>query len=105
VKCYDIIRTQRHLYFVLEFCPHGDLSTYIDEIKTVSEEKAIDMMQQIISGYRYLIENGVLHRDLKPANIMRNGRNLKIADFGFAVKGKKTLLDNISVGTPLYMPP
>jgi len=62
-------------------------------------------MEQIISGCRYLVQNGVLHRDLKPANILRSGNTLKIADFGFAVKGKKTLIDSMSVGTPLYMPP
>lgn len=52
-----------------------------------------------------MIKQGILHRDLKPANILRSGKILKIADFGFAIKGRKTLIDAMSVGTPLYMPP
>lgn len=62
-------------------------------------------MQQIIEGYKYLIQQNILHRDLKPANVLIKGHKLKIADFGFAIKGKKSIIDNISVGTPLYMPP
>lgn len=46
-----------------------------------------------------------MHRDLKPQNILKTGNSLKIADFGFAIKGKKTLIDSMNVGTPLYMPP
>ena len=62
-------------------------------------------MTQIIEGYRYLIHQHILHRDLKPANVLIKGDKLKLADFGFAIKGKKSIIDNISVGTPLYMPP
>ena len=62
-------------------------------------------MTQIIEGYRYLIQQHILHRDLKPANVLIKGDQLKLADFGFAIKGKKSIIDNISVGTPLYMPP
>lgn len=91
----------------MELCPNGDLAQYISDFKEkeIPEWRAIDLMEQIIEGYRYLIQQGILHRDLKPPNILRAGNTLKIADFGFAVKGKKTLIDTMSVGTPLYMPP
>jgi serine/threonine protein kinase len=91
----------------MEWCQNGDLEKYIIDFrdKVIPELKAIELMEQVIQGYRYLVEQGILHRDLKPANILRSGSTLKIADFGFAVKGKKTLIDSMSVGTPLYMPP
>ena len=48
----------------------------------------------------------IIHRDLKPANIMRFGSTWKIGDFGFAVYcNEDFILDQINVGTPLYMPP
>ena len=62
-------------------------------------------MEQILAGYRYLLEEGVIHRDLKPANILRVGNKWKISDFGFAVKSRYGFRDRINVGTPLYMPP
>ena len=42
------------------------------------------MLRDIISGYKYLYENGIIHRDLKPANILLKNGNCKIGDFGFA---------------------
>ncbi len=62
-------------------------------------------MEQVLAGFKYLIEEGVIHRDLKPANILRVGNKWKISDFGFAVKSKYGFKDRINVGTPLYMSP
>lgn len=62
-------------------------------------------MDQIVAGYRYLMQMGVIHRDLKPANVLRIGNKWKISDFGFAVKTKYGFKDKINVGTPLYMAP
>lgn len=50
---------------------------------------------------------GILHRDLKPENIFfieQNRKNIKIADFGFAVALKDSKLMTANVGSPLYMP-
>ena len=65
----------------------------------------MEIMEQVNSGYRYLIEQGIFHRDLKPANILRIGNQWKISDFGFAVKSRYGFKDIINVGTPLYMAP
>jgi serine/threonine protein kinase len=48
---------------------------------------------------------GIVHRDLKPENIlMEDDKNIKLADFGFAVplKGGKS---KQVLGSPLYMAP
>jgi len=44
-------------------------------------------MQQLISGVKYLHEEGVMHRDIKGANLLlsKNGI-LKLTDFGLARK-------------------
>ena len=60
-------------------------------------------MSQIVNGYKYLAKEGILHRDLKPANVLRNGKVWKISDFGFSIRSG-TFVDDINVGTPLYMP-
>lgn len=64
-------------------------------------------MQQIITGYLNFANKQIIHRDLKPANILvTDGRLLKIADFGFAIKTADALKSNkYNVGSPLYMAP
>jgi len=63
-------------------------------------------MKQILTGYKSLYKHQIIHRDLKPANIFLKNGEVKIADFGFAMKsseGKKYC--NYNVGSPVYMPP
>lgn len=71
--------------------------------RRLEEKNVIEIIKQILAGYRYLIQSGILHRDLKPANIFRSGETWKIGDFGFAVR-QTDFKDKINVGTPLYMP-
>jgi serine/threonine protein kinase len=70
------------------------------------ESEAIEMMGQIINGYNQIFNRGIIHRDLKPANIFMRANQIKIADFGFAMKqvdSKK--YSSYNVGSPIYMPP
>lgn len=60
--------------------------SHLSKRKKLDERNAVEIMKQIVSGYKYLIKIGVLHRDLKPANIFRSGNTWKIGDFGFAVR-------------------
>ena len=62
-------------------------------------------MEQIMAGYKYLLEMKVLHRDLKPPNILKSGPTWKICDFGFSLIGKKQFVGELNVGTPAYMAP
>ena len=64
-------------------------------------------MQQIIIGYINFAQKDIIHRDLKPANILiTDTQQLKIADFGFAIKVVDAAKSNkYNVGSPLYMAP
>lgn len=49
---------------------------------------------------------GIVHRDLKPANIFMRNSEIKIADFGFAMKQNDCKkYSSYNVGSPVYMPP
>lgn len=63
-------------------------------------------MQQIIKGYLSIHCNGIIHRDLKPMNIFLKGKELRIADFGFAARAESVREPcTYNVGSPLYMAP
>ncbi|CAM5999471.1 unnamed protein product [Sphagnum balticum] len=70
----------------------------------LSEKQAAEIMGEVLEGVKYLLRLGVLHRDLKPANILRGEKSWKIADFGFAIRGREEVRTKQNVGTPLYMP-
>ena len=77
---------------------------HLQKKRKLEEKNAIEIIKQVISGYKYLLKNGILHRDLKPANIFRSASTWKIGDFGFAIRERNEFKDRINVGTPLYMP-
>ena len=61
-----------------------DLSQFLKKYR-LDEQRAIDIIKQVMSGLSYLVGKGVIHRDIKPANILVNSRNeFKLADFGLA---------------------
>ncbi len=75
--------------------------------KIISENEAIKILTDLLTGFLELIKNGIIHRDLKPENILIHDSTYKLADFGFAKSVdnfKKGLLTS-QVGTPLYMSP
>lgn len=66
-----------------EFCKDGDLKQLLLK-KRCTEPEVIEIMIQIINGFKELVKLGIIHRDLKPANILNHEGEIKIADFGFA---------------------
>ncbi len=46
VRCYDVYKTKTHIYMIMEYCPHGDLSSFIKQKKKLAEHYIIDIMSQ-----------------------------------------------------------
>jgi serine/threonine protein kinase len=72
-----------------------------------------ELLRQILESVQYLHELNpqIIHRDLKPENILiaenvRNGRFIKLCDFGLAVEHQKVSQSHTrNVGTYIYMAP
>uniref|UniRef100_A0A0D9VSC9 Protein kinase domain-containing protein n=1 Tax=Leersia perrieri TaxID=77586 RepID=A0A0D9VSC9_9ORYZ len=109
IALHESIRDGGTIYLVLEYCRGGDLHSYLQKHKRVSETVAKHFIQQLASGLQMLRENNVVHRDLKPQNILLVANNenslLKIADFGFAKFLEPSTLAETLCGSPLYMAP
>ncbi|KAH7113996.1 kinase-like domain-containing protein [Dactylonectria estremocensis] len=106
-------RTQRpqYLLIAMEYCPLGDLDSYISSHGPVPVDQAQEIAAQVLDGLCYMHEEGFAHRDLKPANILIKSHPpahwwVVICDHGLS----KRVEDNPAVttllrGTPMFMSP
>lgn len=96
-------------YFVMEFCPGGDICKYIGRRDVNMSRIAID----ILNGLKALHSNGKVHRDLKPENVLiREDGSVALTDFGISGDKNKRLTERNIFGKPAqmfgtyaYMPP
>jgi len=100
VKLNEIIRDEKNICLVLEYCEEE-----FNNIKYNLEiHKLQDYIKQLNNALYYLRKNNIIHRDLKPKNILISDDVVKLADFGFATD--KTIdMHNTVCGSPLYMAP
>ncbi len=86
VKYYGFYENQITFSIIEEYCPYGDLSSFISENKqnlSISEIQYI--IGQIIICLEYLSTKSIIHRDIKPENfLITDDFNLKLIDFGTA---------------------
>ena len=96
-------------YFLMDFCPEGDLQPYLGNPKGYTSQICYD----ILSGLHALHQNGFVHRDLKPENVLfREGNIAALTDFGISGDQNERMTTmsifgkpNQIFGTWAYMPP
>lgn len=99
-------QNESSLYFLLEYCPGGELFNLLS-MKRLKEEHVKFYAVQIILGLKYLHERNIIYRDLKPENIVidKDGY-VKLTDFGLSKLGMSEETKTYSVcGTPEYLAP
>eukprot|EP00092_Neocalanus_flemingeri_P038550 GFUD01041978.1.p1 GENE.GFUD01041978.1~~GFUD01041978.1.p1 ORF type:complete len:189 (+),score=56.29 GFUD01041978.1:115-681(+) len=83
-------QNSREIIVVMEYLDGGDLFEKVAEEEfQLTEADCCHYLRQICMGVQYLCENSIVHLDLKPENIVctdRQGRSVKIIDFGTAKK-------------------
>ena len=70
IKFIEILRTTNNFYLIYEYCNGGDLEHLLRKRKFLPEKDAQDILRQILSAFKVLINKNILHRDLKPGNII-----------------------------------
>ena len=86
VKYYGFYENQNIFAIVEEFCPFGDLASFIlENKKNLSITEIQYIIGQIITCLEYLSTKKIIHRDIKPENfLITNNFKLKLIDFGTA---------------------
>ncbi|WPH05045.1 Hypothetical protein R9X50_00794400 [Acrodontium crateriforme] len=94
------------LYMLLEFCPGGEVFSYLRRARRFNEPTSQFYAAEIVLILEFLHENqGVAYRDLKPENILIDADgHLKLVDFGFAKKIESRETYTLC-GTPEYLAP
>ena len=86
VKYYGFYENENTFSIIEEYCPFGDLSTFLHENKqklTIPEIQYI--IAQIIICLEYLSTKNIVHRDIKPENfVIKDNFNIKLIDFDTA---------------------
>ncbi|XP_063803193.1 death-associated protein kinase 2-like isoform X1 [Pseudophryne corroboree] len=88
----------------------GELFDFIADKEALTEEEAIEFLEQILRGVAYMHARHIAHFDLKPENIMLLQKDvphpkIKIIDFGLAQKIEDGAVFKSLCGTPQYIAP
>ncbi|EQC34148.1 AGC protein kinase [Saprolegnia diclina VS20] len=108
VGLHFAFQTPQRLYFVLDYCPGGELFYHLTRMKKLPEHMACYYAAEITLALEHLHGLGVVYRDLKPENILLTKEgHVKLADFGLAKEGITDGVygTNSLCGTPEYLPP
>lgn len=85
VKLKSSFQDEKKLYFVLEYCPGGELFGLLSLKDKLSEEQTKFYAAQIILALETLHNYNVIYRDLKPENVLLDKSGyLKLTDFGLS---------------------
>ncbi len=68
------------------------------------EQEALKMLNDILCGFKDMVDLDYCHRDVKPENTFIHDGVCKVADYGFACKVNGKMM-TLGCGTPTYMSP
>ena len=70
LKYFECYMDEFNYYIVTEFCPGGELLSYIVKERGINDWQAAFVMKQVLSAVNYCHARGIVHRDLKVENIL-----------------------------------
>lgn len=106
-EAFDIKDEKEEEYYVivLEYCPNGDLLSYVTREGFKSEFEKREILEGILKAVMYLHKNGISHGDIKSENVLLDKNYTpKLCDFGFS-RTKITAGEESKNGTLYYAAP
>ncbi|CAM9183967.1 unnamed protein product, partial [Ectocarpus fasciculatus] len=108
-QCYDFFEDDAQFHVVLEYLAGGELFDRIVKKSVYNEGEARDLVCRLLMAVKSCHDQHVVHRDLKPENLLLKSHtddiDVKLADFGFAVRVDTDKSLTTACGTPGYVAP
>ncbi|XP_061129209.1 striated muscle preferentially expressed protein kinase-like isoform X3 [Syngnathus typhle] len=104
---HDAFEKKNLVVLITELC-HEEMLERISRRTTVTELEIRRCIQQVLEGLRYLHEKDIGHLDIKPENILMaaaNSDQIRICDFGNAIRLESSEEHYSKYGTPEYVAP
>ncbi|KAL1022126.1 hypothetical protein UPYG_G00022460 [Umbra pygmaea] len=104
---HDAFEKKNMVIIITELC-HEELLDRLTRKTTVMESQIRSCIQQVLEGISYLHQSDIVHLDIKPENILMAGRHseqIRICDFGNAIKLKTNEAHYCKYGTPEFVAP
>ncbi|WP_246086753.1 protein kinase domain-containing protein [Nocardioides humi] len=98
------------VYLVMEYVPGHTLRDTVGKEAPMSPERALAVLDPVLSALGAAHRAGLIHRDVKPENVLiaDDGR-IKVADFGLAkavsADTQHTATNGVLIGTVSYLAP
>mmetsp|Transcript_5233 Transcript_5233/g.8007 ORF Transcript_5233/g.8007 Transcript_5233/m.8007 type:complete len:312 (+) Transcript_5233:151-1086(+) len=111
VRLFAYFHDATRVYLVLEYVSGGELFSELRNSPSgrFTEERASEVIRQLVSALAQCHKLRVVHRDIKPENILvtKDGK-IKLADFGWSVASataREEMKRQTLCGTLDYLPP
>lgn len=108
VRAFDFFEEKENFFVVMELIKGGELFDRIVKKTFYHEGEASQLARVLLGAIKYLHDQNIVHRDLKPENLLLlspdNDSDVKVVDFGFAVRTEGCTLTQ-HCGTPGYIAP
>ena len=97
-RLLDYFEDRQQFYLIQEFVKGDNLQQEIKKYGVLNEEKARQVLKEILIILRDIHIQKVIHRDIKPANIIRREIDNKLVLIAFGVV--KNQIDSVGAGSP-----
>nr|XP_033472116.1 striated muscle preferentially expressed protein kinase isoform X2 [Epinephelus lanceolatus] len=104
---HDAFEKKSIVVLITELC-HEEMLERMAKKTTVKELEIRSIVQQVLEGLRYLHQKNIAHLDIKPENILMassGSDQIRICDFGNAIKLDTSEEQYCKYGTPEYVAP
>ena len=87
-KLRHVFQDDNVLFFVLDYCPGGELFFHLSRLRSFSEPMTRFYSAEVALAIEYMHKHQIIYRDLKPENILlAEDGHVRLVDFGLARMG------------------